>query len=70
MSKTKSKTSTEKSTPNESFSDVNQTPVNPEQRHQMIAEAAYFLAEKRGFYGADVEQDWKKAEAEIDRVLQ
>lgn len=36
----------------------------------MIAEAAYFLAEKRGFVGGDVAEDWLAAEAEIDRILQ
>jgi Protein of unknown function (DUF2934) len=45
------------------------TPVTPEQRYQMIAEAAYFRAEKRGFVGGDVSQDWLEAEAEIDSIL-
>lgn len=39
------------------------------QRHQMIAEAAYFRAEERGFaVGSEVE-DWLAAEAEIDQLL-
>jgi hypothetical protein len=40
-----------------------------EARRRMIAEAAYYAAEKRGFTpGGDVE-DWLCAEAEIDRQL-
>jgi predicted nucleic acid-binding Zn-ribbon protein len=45
------------------------TSVSPEQRYQMIAEAAYFRAEKRGFMGGDMAQDWLEAEAEIDDFL-
>ena len=44
--------------------------VTPEQRYQMIAEAAYFHAERRGFVGGDPGLDWAEAEAEIDRLLQ
>ena len=46
------------------------TTVTPEQRYQMIAEAAYFHAERRHFLGGDPAQDWQEAEAEIDRILQ
>jgi predicted nucleic acid-binding Zn-ribbon protein len=45
------------------------TRISPEQRYQMIAEAAYFRAEKRGFTGGDMSQDWLEAEAEIDDFL-
>jgi len=44
--------------------------ITPEQRYRMIAEAAYYLAEKRGFVGGDMAADWLQAEAEIDRELQ
>ena len=44
--------------------------LTPEQRYQMIAEAAYFHAERRGFVGGDSMQDWLDAEAEIDRIFQ
>ena len=54
----------------EAITNGGKTPVTSEKRYQMIAEAAYFLAEKRGFVGGDVAQDWQEAEAEIDRVLQ
>lgn len=45
-------------------------PVTPEQRYQMITEAAYFRAEKHGFVGGDPALDWLEAEAEIDRIIQ
>jgi hypothetical protein len=43
--------------------------TSPMQRRQMIAEAAYFRAEKRGFNGGEESRDWLEAEAEIDRRL-
>lgn len=43
--------------------------ISPEQRYRMIAEAAYYHAEKRGFVGGDCAQDWLNAEAEVDHVL-
>jgi hypothetical protein len=43
--------------------------ITPEQRHQMIAEAAYARAEKRGFQGGSPEEDWLQAESEIDALL-
>jgi hypothetical protein len=45
--------------------------VDPEQRSALIAEAAYFLAEKRGFEPGHEAEDWLRAEAEVDaRLLQ
>lgn len=35
-------------------------------RHAMIAEAAYFLAEKRGFASGLEQQDWFAAEQFVD----
>lgn len=40
-----------------------------DEREQMIAEAAYFRAEQRGFQGGDPQQDWIMAEKEIDTQL-
>lgn len=40
-----------------------------EQRNCMIAEAAYFRAEKRGFAEGDPVQDWLQAEREIECML-
>ncbi|HVS77262.1 MAG TPA: DUF2934 domain-containing protein [Steroidobacteraceae bacterium] len=44
-------------------------PVSAETRRAMIAEAAYYIAEQRGFgYGCEVE-DWLLAEKQIDGAL-
>lgn len=43
--------------------------VSAGQRQQMIAEAAYFRAERRGFNGGDAVRDWCEAEAEVDARL-
>ena len=43
--------------------------VSAELRHQMIAEAAYYLAEKRNFQGGDPVNDWLEAERIIDQAL-
>jgi len=39
-----------------------------EDRQQMIATAAYYLAERRGFNSSDEIQDWLEAEAQIDGI--
>jgi hypothetical protein len=41
--------------------------VPPDQRHHLIAEAAYFRAAQRGFHGGCPTQDWLEAEREINR---
>ena len=46
------------------------TAISREQWQAMVAEAAYFMAERRGFAGGDPEQDWREAEAEINALLQ
>lgn len=66
MAKAKS-TSASNAAP-ESIAEKN-PPVTAEERYRMIAEAAYFRAEKAGFVGGDVAEDWLQAEAEIDRML-
>ena len=43
--------------------------ITPEQRQQMIAEAAYFIAEHRGFSSGNIETDWYHAENQIDEML-
>lgn len=40
-----------------------------EERHGMIAEAAYYCAEERGFQGDLALDDWLRAEAEVDALL-
>ena len=43
--------------------------VSPEHRYHMIATAAYFLAQGRGFAGGYEMQDWITAEHQIDAQL-
>lgn len=43
--------------------------VSPEQRHHMIAVAAYYLAERRGFCPGYETDDWLAAQEKIDRQL-
>lgn len=45
------------------------TALTPQERWQMIAEAAYLRAEQRGFTGGSPVDDWLAAEAEIDHRL-
>ena len=40
--------------------------ISAEERYRLIAEAAYYRAEKRGFQGGDPAQDWIQAEKEVD----
>jgi hypothetical protein len=43
--------------------------VTAEERHRLIAETAYFLAQERGFTGGDPVSDWIEAERRVDRQL-
>jgi DUF2934 family protein len=43
--------------------------MTPEERRQMIAEAAYYRALRRGFHGGSDLEDWLDSEAEIDRLI-
>lgn len=43
--------------------------VSAEERRRLIAEAAYFKAERRGFPEGSALEDWIEAEAEIDALL-
>lgn len=46
-----------------------QASVAEEQRANMIREAAYFIAQDRGFAPGDEMRDWLQAEAEINARL-
>jgi Protein of unknown function (DUF2934) len=39
------------------------------ERAKMIAEAAYYLAEKRGFKGGNELADWATAEKQVDAII-
>jgi hypothetical protein len=54
-----------KSSKNAGASDEQDIAFN-EDRHNMIATAAYYHAEQHGFNGGSEMQDWLEAEAEID----
>ncbi|MFZ5540077.1 MAG: DUF2934 domain-containing protein [Pseudomonadota bacterium] len=43
--------------------------LSPDERRAMIAQAAYYRAQRRGFAPGGELQDWLEAEAEIDRSL-
>ncbi len=43
--------------------------VTPAERHRLIADKAYYLAERRGFAPGSELDDWLKAESEIERTL-
>ena len=45
------------------------TGIVPNERLIMIAEAAYYRAERRGFEPGDQLKDWLEAEAEVDAWL-
>ena len=45
------------------------TAIDPEERYNRVAEAAYLRAEHRGFLPGSELQDWLDAEAEIDKLL-
>jgi hypothetical protein len=44
-------------------------PLEPGVREIMIAEAAYYIAERRGFEPGGELDDWLAAESEIERLL-
>jgi len=44
--------------------------IAPEERYRMIAEAAYFRAERRAFTAGGELDDWVEAEADIDRLIE
>ncbi len=44
-------------------------PVSAEQRYRMIAEAAYYIAERRRFAPGDAAADWAQAEMQIVALL-
>jgi len=43
--------------------------LEPQMRHELIAQAAYFRAHRRGFEPGHDLEDWQSAEVEIDILL-
>lgn len=50
-------------------SPVSAEPTDPAHRHVMISEAAFFIAQARGFTPSRELDDWLAAEREIDQRL-
>lgn len=48
---------------------VSKTEMGAEQRYRMIAEAAYYIAERRNFAPGDAGADWAQAEKQIVALL-
>lgn len=42
--------------------------ITPEERHRMVAEAAYYIALKKGF-NSDPAENWFEAEKQVDENL-
>jgi len=66
---TKKHQTRKKSSKEKVLQELTSTPLTPEERDQMIAEAAYYRAEQRGFYPEDHDQDWLEAEKIVDSML-
>ena len=59
-----------KSTESEAATQTASVPaLNAEERQKLIAQAAYFRAEKRGFAPGCELQDWIEAEVEVLRLI-
>jgi hypothetical protein len=43
--------------------------IEPERRHALICEAAYYRAERRGFCPGQELDDWLAAESDVERTL-
>lgn len=43
--------------------------ISPEERQRLVAEAAYYIAERRGFATGYEQEDWLAAEAEVEQRL-
>ena len=52
------------------LSELAETELTPEEREEMIAEAAYYRAMARGFEGDEHLRDWFEAERIVDEMLQ
>lgn len=55
---------------NEESKSVISTAITPEERHELIAVAAYYRAQIRGFAPGAELQDWLEAEVEVDSLLE
>lgn len=68
--KPRSKTAEKKASTRKKSVSTKRRSVSADIRTQMIREAAYYRAEKRGFSPDQAQQDWYEAELEIDQQIQ
>jgi len=68
VNRKKSSTSTTRTTRSPRKSTKKQLKLSPEQRHEMISVAAYYIAEKRGFQNGNPADDWILAESQFDQT--
>ncbi|MEK7415600.1 MAG: DUF2934 domain-containing protein [Planctomycetota bacterium] len=68
-SKTKTKTFAKKTAAKPVKKSAARKSVSAEERQRMIGEAAYYLAEKRGFEPGHHDVDWAAAERQIDALV-
>ena len=59
----------EESRKKKTASDKASMDISNEARYNMIAEADYYRAQKRGFQNGDPVEDWLAAEAEVDEQI-
>ena len=63
------KTRQTKATKRRANSPAEKVNLSPELREEMIREAAYYRAERRGFQGGDALADWLASEEEVKTAL-
>lgn len=63
------KSSKPKETKQKKGGDYETADITPEERHRMVAEAAYYRAEQHGFNPDRHMEDWLAAEEEVDALL-
>ena len=60
--------SRDEATPDTPFEEGVHDILNPDLRHRMVSEAAYYLYAQRGYrHGHDID-DWMEAEAKVDHL--
>ncbi len=70
MAKTKAKAPAKKVRKRKTTAAESTPPQDNAERRLMIAEAAYFIAEQRGFAAGDELSDWLQAEQQIQAGMQ
>jgi hypothetical protein len=55
--------------PKESATPATKPALSAEQRNHYVEVAAFYIAERRGFAPGNATDDWRAAEAEVDRLI-